>query len=522
MADLYELAGNYVYKSDQYCSETRKVGTCYYYLPIIGEFTSPMWEYYVPFQRVEATNVPFLTGYWPQEDVRAGENLFKGSGVFPVTYQSLDTETMSDRVQDGKDTYKFPGMKTMKLESDQALYDGFMPKAMEGIIQGIMGASDSKMEWKERLPPNWEEVVTKYLDEYIPNNTATNYNPDGTIGNPSGNPGDGKVDEELLKHLKKSFDRDISRWRDSGDSVDGHSRMEYHFSTTLFHDVMKNFPEFNKFGAVFGFPPVANWRGYINEEITWCHKGANWAFFGQIFKKREQLFFGEWVYHGLFARTYSMLSWLWEGLKEYTPPKLDPLNCALKNLVSKGGDTPDDMNLTPENFGDTIEKYCMASNHNDTIGPVTNVHKTHYPALASEQAFRRGLLAAREFPKKDPATHNVRDRDEGFLYRDKFMIFNTEYNTEDPEVGWVKKMFNGIEPKSNHNKEFPRGCQNWDRSSTQKEFTADWGGAGYGTANHLNLDYDGHRHVRAHFRFIRCCPWFPYDWVPKHLPFQLE
>jgi hypothetical protein len=221
-----------------------------------------------------------------------------------------------------------------------------------------------------------------------------------------------------------------------------------------------------------------------------------------------------------------MVSFLWSGLKQYTPTDgsggLAPLNCAKKNLAPDG-DTPEDMNLSGNNNGEVNNQgsagpsWCMAKNHNDAIGPVTKYHKTNYPALASEQAFRRGLLAPAVYPFVNNSIHPTADVD-GIFPRDKMMIFNSQYDAGDPLVDYVRSKF-GREPKSNHNKEFPKGCQPFD-NRRQQELTADWGGAGYGKANHLNLDYSGHRHVRAHFRYIRCCPRGFMPMPPFGLPLQ--
>lgn len=502
MADVYELAGNYKWMSEDYCSATRMVGICYRVTLEGVEFT-PIWEYFVPFQRVESHDVPFTTGYWPEDDVMAGEPLFQGLSL--ITYNQLDPTLISKRVPDGKSPTELPGVKTMLEESDEALYDGFMPEQLRPIIQVVMSVSgdNEKMEWKERLPKNWKEVITKYLDTINPDNTVTGFDPDGTIGK-------GEVDRKLIDRFKATFDLQISRWRAHKDESGGFRTAEYHFSSTLFHEITKDFPGFNTLdqGSEASFTP-----------LTWCHDGANYGCQG---KAIEPIFFGEWVYNGLFARTYAMLSFLWQGLKDFTPVGLGggiaPLNCAKKNLVPLG-DTPTDMKLTAPNQGENIPQWCMAPNHNDAIGPITNYHKTNYPALASEQAFRRGLLAAKFYPQFDSRVHPTRDRNELFK-RDKMMIFNTQYDN-DLLIEYVRMQFGGQEPKSNHNEKFPQGCQPFDEKK-QNELTADWGGAAYGAANHLNLDYDGHRHVRAHFRYIRCCPcgWIPWRWFEP--PFQFQ
>jgi hypothetical protein len=387
-----------------------------------------------------------------------------------------------------------PGMKSMLDDSEEALYDGFVPEALKPIITAAMAASgNEKMEYKERLPDQWEEVVTKYLNDISGS--------DGTIG------GKAKVDKELIDRVQKRFDKQISRWRAHKDMTGGFRTAEYHFSTTLFHEITRDFKGFNE---------IENDRF---KPITWCHKGAKHAQGCDSSKAIEPMFFSEWVYNGLFARTYSMLSFMWQGLKDITPKLGDPLNCSKKNLASAGGDTPDDMNVTDENQGESNPAWCMAKNHNDTIGPVTNYHKTNYPALASEQAFMRGLHTARHYPQQDNRVHPVKATgpigSTGAINRDKMMIFSSNFGSYGPgdlKQYLIEKL--GTEEKGTHNKEFPKnGCQAFNN---QQEITADWGGAAYGKANHLNLDYNGHRHARAHLRFIRCCPcgWSPLPGAP--------
>lgn len=300
-----------------------------------------------------------------------------------------------------------------------------------------------------------------------------------------------EANQETIDAVRE-FDLHETRWRSASPIGAGYRRSEYHYMSTTFHE------EFRDDQEIAG--SIAN----AQNQPVWCHDGAVEAWN----KNKPELpkFFSEFIDQqdgpGLMIRTYAILSQELSELKEYIQKPSEPQNCIKENRASNGGQTPNDLHVPAQQEGPEGKKFCQ-KNKGDTVGPFTNIFKTHYASIASELAFLRGLLVARQKSSQKEGVHPVQIQD---------------YETSVGDIdlpGLIKGPRDKKQVLTNkqggHNDTLPKECTPWEG---EKKITAQWGGADYGEGNHSKVDHHFNRQVLVHWRRIQCCPVGYIQWPP--------